>query len=192
MVQVHGEQPGHWLLATGAFGVLSARRLDHPVDSYGYRLVEPDGHRMLPELLARHGIAGTDVGRLRRDGRLDLPGGTVTLAEVSQPRPGQRFAFVMDTRLCDAVYALADGADMLVIEATFLSSEAGIAATYGHLTAAQAGQVAAESGVRLLVLTHFSQRYHNAAVFHAEAAEHFDGEIVIAADLDRIPVPRRR
>lgn len=46
--------------------VLEARKLSHPVESYGYRLVEPDARRMLPEKLAAHGIAGPDVGRLRR------------------------------------------------------------------------------------------------------------------------------
>jgi ribonuclease Z len=37
--------------AMGPFGNLSAYRLDHPVESYGYRIVEPDGRRMLPERL---------------------------------------------------------------------------------------------------------------------------------------------
>jgi Metal-dependent hydrolases of the beta-lactamase superfamily III len=76
----------------------------------------------------------------------------VTLEQVSEPRPGQRFAFVMDTRLCDAAFALADRADMLVCESTFANAEAALARDYGHLTAGQAGQIAAQAGVRLLVL----------------------------------------
>ena len=66
-----------------------------------------------------------------------------------------------------------------------------LAPGFGHLTAAQAGRVAAEGGVRTLVLTHFSQRYADPDAFGAEAARHFDGEIVVAADLTRVPVPRR-
>ena len=133
---VDGDGP----IATGPFGTLSARRLDHPVEAYGYRLVEPDGRRMLPDRLAERGIAGPDIGLLQRTGRLDTPSGPVTLDEVSEPRRGQRFAFVMDTRLCDAVHALADGADLLVIESTFLDADADLAEAYGHLTAAQAGR----------------------------------------------------
>src|SRR5690606_38338133 len=53
---------GDGVIATGEFGTLSALRLDHPVPAYGYRLVEPDGRRMRPDLLASHGIAGPDVG----------------------------------------------------------------------------------------------------------------------------------
>ena len=97
----------------------------------------------------------------------------------------------MDTRLCDSVYALAEGVDMLVIESTYLDEEAVKAREFGHLTAAQAAHVARRCGVRTLVLTHFSQRYPDASVFGDEAAAHFDGEIVVAADLMRIPLPKR-
>ncbi|MGW2190257.1 ribonuclease Z [Streptomyces sp. NPDC001719] len=168
--------------------VLQARRLSHPVESYGYRLVEPDGRRILPERLAAHGITGPDVGRLQREGEL----GGVTLDAVSEVRRGQRFAFVMDTRLCDGVYALAEGCDMLVIESTFLDEDAALAVDNGHLTAGQAGAVAAGAGVRHLVLTHFSQRYDDPSVFERQArAAGFAGEVTVARDLMRVAVPRR-
>ncbi|MCD0482684.1 ribonuclease Z [Streptacidiphilus sp. ASG 303] len=181
------------LEAPGMPFALGAVRLSHPVESFGYRLVEPDGRRMLPERLAALGIAGPDVGRLQRQGVLVLPDGrTVGVAEVSEPRPGQSFAFVMDTRLCEGVAALADGVDMLVIEATFLEADARLAEDHGHLTAAQAARTAAEAGARTLVLTHFSQRYPDLEGHLAEARAHFDGEIVLAADLARVPLPPRR
>ncbi|WP_433293959.1 ribonuclease Z [Pseudonocardia sp. CA-142604] len=170
---------------------LEAHRLDHPVEAFGYRLVEPDGRRMLPDRLSRYGLAGPDVGLLQRTGLIEVGGRTVRVEEVSAPRPGQRFAFVMDTRICDAVYALADGVDMLVIESTFLDEDSALADSYGHLTARQAGAVAAACGVRCLVLTHFSQRYGDPARFHAEAAAVYDGKIVVAQDLMRVPFPGR-
>lgn len=174
-------------IATGKLA-LEARRLSHPVEAFGYRLTEPDGRTMLPDRLRERGISGPDVGRLQREGRL----GDVRLEDVSEPRRGQRFAFVMDTRLCDAVYALAEDADMLVIEATFLAEDTELARAFGHLTVQQAARVAAESGVRQLVLTHFSQRYPDPARFLDEAKAEFDGEIVVAEDLERVPVPKRR
>jgi ribonuclease Z len=180
------------VLARWPSGVLEARRLEHPVESFGYRLVEPDGRRMLPDRLAAAGVAGPDVGRLQRDGVLRVGGRTVELAEVSLPRRGQRFAFVMDTRLCDAVGALADGVDLLVVESTFLTEDAALADRYGHLTARQAGEVAARCGVRRLVLTHFSQRYPDPRRYAEEAATVYHGDLVVAADLDRVPVPPRR
>ncbi|MGY4711432.1 ribonuclease Z [Mycolicibacterium sp. CBM1] len=180
-------------VATAAFGTLQARALDHSIDVFGYRLVEPDGRRFVPELLAHFGINGPDVGVLERTGAIQVGERVVELAQVSQARRGQRFAFVMDTRLCDAVYELADGADMLVIEATFLHQDEDLAREYGHLTARQAAGVAAACGVRTLVLTHFSQRYPDGALrYSEEAAEAFSGEIVVVEDLTRVPVPARR
>ena len=171
---------------------LQAARLDHPVEAFGYRLEEPDGRRMLPDRLAAHGITGPDIGRLQHEGRIEVDGRVVQVEEVSEHRPGQRFAFVMDTRLCAAVRDLARDVDLLVIESTFLDADAELAGAYGHLTAGQAARVAAEAGVRTLVLTHFSQRYEAPDAFGAEAARYFDGEIVVAADLARVPVPKRR
>ncbi|MBB2912210.1 ribonuclease Z [Streptosporangium becharense] len=176
---------------------LTARPLSHPVESYGYRLDEPDGRRMVPERLRERGVHGPRVGELQRAGAVTGPDGTVVrLEEVSEPRPGQSAAFIMDTRLCDGVFALAEGVDLLVIESTFLSGESTLASRYGHLTAAQAGRVAAESGARRLVLTHISERYdaRDEPRFLAEAGEAFggdDGDIVLARDLLRVPVPRR-
>jgi ribonuclease Z len=172
---------------------LEARPLSHSVPTIGYRLAEPDGRRMLPDQLAARGITGADVGRLQREGRLRAGDQLVTVEQVSEPRRGQRFAFVMDTRLCDAAFALADQADMLVCESTFAEAEASLAREYGHLTAGQAGRIAAESRARLLVLTHFSQRYDHAGGerLAGEAAAAFGGEVVLAHDLLRVPVPSR-
>ncbi|MGW3665235.1 ribonuclease Z [Streptomyces sp. NPDC005141] len=177
------------VLATTPAYTLEARRLSHPVESFGYRLVEADGRRILPERLAEHGIKGPDVGVLQREGSLR----GVTLHDVSEVRRGQRFAFVMDTRLCEGVDALAEDCDLLVIESTFLDGDHRLASDHGHLTAGQAGRVAKEAGVRHLVLTHFSQRYSEPGEFEREArAAGFDGELTVAHDLVRVPVPKRR
>ena len=190
------EQPvagGGTVIEASSFRVES-RPLSHSVPTVGYRLEEPDGRRILPDKLAAFGITGPDVGRLQRQGRLTVDGRLVRLQQVSEPRQGQRFAFIMDTRLCDAAFALADGADMVVCESTFADAEAALAREYGHLTAGQAGRIAAESGTRRLVLTHFSQRYDadDGRRLAEEAAMAFGGDVVLARDLDRIPVPSRR
>ncbi|CAM5668239.1 Ribonuclease Z OS=Streptomyces violarus OX=67380 GN=rnz PE=3 SV=1 [Streptomyces violarus] len=145
---------------------------------------------MLPERLAAHGIKGPDVGRIQREGSLD----GVPLDEVSEVRRGQRFAFVMDTRLCEGVHALAEGCDLLVIESTFLDEDETLAALiYGHLTAGQAARVAlyvvAPPGPDPVS----SQRYPDPEEFERQArAAGYEGELTVARDLMRIPVPKRR
>ncbi|MFI0778168.1 ribonuclease Z [Streptomyces sp. NPDC021212] len=189
------EQPvsgdGEVIARTPAY-TLEAVRLSHPVESYGYRLIEPDGRRMLPERLAAHGVRGPEIGRLQREGVIERDGRTVTLEEVSEARRGQRFAFIMDTRLCEGAERLAEGCDLLAIESTFLDEDEPLATEHGHLTAGQAARIAAGAGVRHLVLTHFSQRYGDPAEFERQArAAGFDGELTVAQDLMSVAVPKR-
>lgn len=170
--------------------IIETAPLEHRIPTQGYRLVEPDGRHLLADELAAAGIQGPDIGRLQRAGRLDTEHGTLRVEDFSVTRPGQRFAFVMDTRRCPGAAALADRADLLVAEATFADSDARLATSYGHLTARQAGQLAAGAGVRRLVISHFSQRYSDVGPLFAEAAAEHD-DVVLAEDLSRIPVPPR-
>ena len=114
----------------------------------------------------------------------------MTLEEISVSRPGQKMAFIMDTRWCDGARELAAGVDLLVCESTFLEAEADLAEAYGHLTAAQAARLAVEAGARHLVLTHYSQRHPDEAAFLAEAAPIFAATTAVR-DLDVVPVPAR-
>jgi ribonuclease Z len=178
------------VIERGSFRLIAAP-LDHTIDTLGWRVEEPEKRHMLTERLAARGIEGPDVGRLVRAGALDLEDGRVTLDEMSESRAGQRFAFVMDTAPCDAAIALADGADLVVCESTFLDAEEDLARRYRHLTARQAGWIAAKARARRLVLTHFSQRYRDATHFRAEAEAVF-ADVVAARDLSTVAIPPRR
>ncbi len=180
---------GSGVIARDETFTIRSAPLTHRVDSIGYRLEEPDGRHMLPERLMAAGISGPDVGRLLEEGSMDVGGRTVTLEEVSEPRKGQVFAYLMDTALCAEAVELARGADLLLTEATFLDRDADMAAEYGHLTAGQAGRIAAEAGARKLVLSHFSRRYEDMQEFIEEAGAEF-GDVVLAHDLDHIEFPK--
>ena len=178
------------VVATTVDYVLSAALLDHRIEAVGWRLVEPDGVRLLPDRLEALGIRGADVGILKDEGSVVVGGRRVALEEVAVPKRGQKVAVVMDTRWCDAALELATDADLLLCEATFADRDAALAERYRHLTAGQAGRLAAEAGVRRLVLTHFSQRYADAGHLGEEARRHHP-DVVVARDLDRIPLPPR-
>lgn len=170
---------------------LVARQLDHGMECLGYRLQEPDGRRMLPEKLAAAGVRGPAVGKLQREGAVEVNGGVVRVEEVSELRPGQSLAVVLDTRPCPAAYDLAGGADLLVCEATYLESEAQEAHDHYHMTARQAAEIARASGVRRLALTHFSQRY-TAPLEHEREAGAVYPDVFVAEDLMRLSLPPRR
>lgn len=169
--------------------IITAEKLDHGVDTFGYRLQEKDRVTMHPEKLRELGVVGPAIGELQRQGSLEVDGKTIRLEDVSTPKPGQSVAFVMDTRVCDAAYELAKDVDLLICESTYLKTESREAHDHGHMTATQAATIARESGAKKLVLTHFSQRYPSVEPFVAEARPIFEN-VVAAKDGKRVPIPR--
>ncbi len=191
-----GEDPLHrWVPASSA-GPTQVMRLEnwtvwtaplrHRVPTVGYRFVEDDGRRVVPELASERGISGPDIGRIQRG---EVIRG-VRLADVSVPRRGQRIAVIMDTAVCEGALVLAEGCDLLVAEATYVEAEAGLAEVNGHLTAGQAAELAVKAGVRRLVLTHFSSRYEDMDV-HAKEAGAIHPDVVVVSDLQTVAVPSR-
>jgi ribonuclease BN (tRNA processing enzyme) len=86
-------------------------------------------------------------------------------------------AYTGDTDTCEALLALAKGADLLLAEASF--QEGRDLARGVHLTGLRAGQIAADAGCRRLVLTHVPV-WTDAAVVLAEARSAFPGAIETA------------
>jgi ribonuclease Z len=158
----------------------------HRGSAYGYALVEePRPGRFDPELADRLGVRpGPDFGRLQRGEAVE----GVTPEQVMGPlRPGRKLVLSGDTAPCEAVRVAADGADVLVHEATFADEEAERAAKTMHTTAAQAAEIARDAGVKLLALTHLSSRYFGREL-REEARETF-ARAEVPHDFDAIEVP---
>lgn len=109
---------------------------------------------------------------LPKGGSYTFPDGTVVKQEevVEPPRKGRKVVICGDTADSRAIAGLAQGADVLVHEATnaFLSgidkdtSKAETrrdAQIHGHSTPSIAGEFAKEIGAKRLVMNHFSSRY---------------------------------
>jgi ribonuclease Z len=81
--------------------------------------------------------------------------------EYDSPQERGAVVYSSDTSPCPSLIALARGADILIHEATFLHHEAARAAADGHTTGYQAGEVAAQAGVKRLILCHFVASLHD-------------------------------
>ncbi|HET7875160.1 MAG TPA: MBL fold metallo-hydrolase [Methylomirabilota bacterium] len=104
----------------------------------------------------------------------------------AHPATGRVVVYSSDTEPCDAVVALASGADTLIHEATFPERDRG---RFGaHSTGAEAGEIAARAGVRRLLLTHIEADYHaEVEALAAEARKRFPGPVEIAREF--VPYP---
>jgi ribonuclease BN (tRNA processing enzyme) len=91
-----------------------------------------------------------------------------------------RVVFSADTGPCEALVALANGADLFLCEATLPTREEW-PEERGHLSAREAGEMARRAGVERLVLTHTWGEYDNAFLI-AEAQKAFGGPVEVAVE----------
>jgi ribonuclease Z len=163
----------------------------HGVEAVGYAVAEvPRPGRFDVETADALGIpVGPERGALQRGEPVTLADGrTIAPDAVLGPaRPGRTIVYPGDTAPSDVVRALAEGADLLVHEATFAAEEAERAAETLHSTAAQAAEVARDAGVRMLALTHLSPRYFGPDLA-SEAREIFQNTVV-PRDFDLVELP---
>ena len=119
-----------------------------------------------------------------------LPDGRqITPDQVLGPeRPGTRYVHVGDVGRSDDLVTVCRDADVLVIEATYLKDQADLAKEFSHFTAQQAAELAVQTGVKHLILTHISRRYRERDVI-SEARNVFPNTFV-ARDFDHYQVKR--
>jgi ribonuclease Z len=163
----------------------------HGVSAVGYAVVEDDrpGRFDVATADALGVPPGPERGALQRGESVTLPDGRVITpdAVLGEARSGRRIVLTGDTAPVETVRVLAEGADVLVHEATFSEEERDRAADTLHSTARQAGEIAAAAGVRLLALTHISPRYFGPEL--VEEARAAFPNVVVPRDFDVIEVP---
>lgn len=169
---------------------IHTKKLDHSVDSWGYRIQEKDRISMDMKKLEQLGISGSSIGELKTKGKLQHEGDSVTLESVSTIKKGQSFAFIMDTRLCDSAISLAMDAEIVLAESTFLDQQQTEATQHGHMTATDAAHLASRAKAKFLILTHFSQRYADENEFQVEASKIFN-PVIALHDGDRVDLRRK-
>jgi ribonuclease Z len=196
-----GPEAGYRLRTVAAGPVLSLPgwRLDafavahRGTESLGYRFTE-EAHRPLDaNRLAALGVpAGPHRRELARGRTVVLGDGRRISPEMVEGPPaiGASLVVIGDAEEVATLVAPVRGADLLVIEATFLDRDAALARARGHLTAAMAARLARDAEVGALLLTHISGRYRPDEIV-SEAAPIF-AETRIAGDFDRIAVGARR
>lgn len=173
---------------------LSAFPVSHRgADCFGFLFQEKSRR---PFLNNKAEALGVPIGPERRQ---LVAGEPITLADgrVIQPDdvlgpeiPGAKLVFVGDAGRTDNLIDVAHNADALIIEATYLNDQAELASRFGHITAAQAADLAVEANVNQLYLTHLSRRYREVDVLD-EARAIFPDSFV-ARDFDRIKVVKEK
>jgi ribonuclease Z len=164
--------------------------VEHGLTALGYALAEdPRPGRFDVEAAdALRVPAGQERGLLQRGESVTLDDGKVVTPDevLGPPRPGRKVVLSGDTQPAAAVLEVAHEADLLVHDATFGDEEEERARETAHTTARQAAKLAQAAHVRMLALTHLSNRYLGPELAR-EAREVFP-ETVVPRDFDTIEI----
>ncbi|MCY4225150.1 MAG: ribonuclease Z [Bacteroidetes bacterium] len=153
---------------------VTAHALDHGIFCVGYRVEKQDQHRVNGTLAHRLGITKPEeFQRLSKGETIQLPDGQEISPDQVINQGKTIFAYVSDTRPCQAAVDLAKNADLMVHEATFSHADEKRAIATKHASALDAAKVAQSAGAKKLLLTHFSARYPDVTVLENEACTIF-------------------
>jgi ribonuclease Z len=170
--------------------VLSTFQVAHGVSALGYALVEPPRPgRFDVDAADALGVPnGPERGLLQRGESVSLDSDRVITPDevLGPPRAGRKVVLAGDGAPSGSVLEAARHADVLVHEATFCEDERERAEETRHSTARGAAELARAAEVRLLALTHLSNRYSGGDVLR-EARDVF-AETVVPRDFDTIDV----
>jgi ribonuclease Z len=158
-------------------------------DSFGFSFESQSRRHLLADRLSALRVPDGPVRKTLAEGKAVTlnDGRTIESEEVlGPPSKRKKLVIVGDTEATEGLSERVRDANVLVIESTFLERDSAMALDHGHLTAAKAATLAAESGVKQLVLTHISGRYAEEDIL-SEATRIFPASRV-AADLDCVMI----
>jgi ribonuclease Z len=190
-IHLHIIEPGQIIAEDDKFR-LSAFAVDHRgPDCFGFSFEEKAHRPFLAERALELGIPfGPERAKLVRGEAVDLlDGRRIHPDDVLGPAvAGTKYVHIGDVGRTDNLLDVCRDASALVIESTYLDSEAEMAQQFGHMTAAAAARLARDAGVTTLILTHLSRRYHEREV--RDEARSIFRDTYVARDLDHFVINR--
>ncbi|MGD8997005.1 MAG: ribonuclease Z [Anaerolineae bacterium] len=165
--------------------------VSHRGPSLGYLFREKPRRPFLNERAERLGVPqGPERRRLVAGEVVTLSDGRMIHPDDVLGPPERRavLAHVGDSGETEGLVDAVRGADMLIIEATYVERDSDLAEQFDHLTAAQAARLARAADVHQLVLTHISRRYRESDIL--VEAQAIMPNTMVARDLDHFRVLR--
>ncbi|MBB1078604.1 ribonuclease Z [Limosilactobacillus sp. STM2_1] len=174
-----------------------ARKLDHKIACFGYRVEEADhpGELQVEKLREQNVPSGPIYGQLKAGKKVTLSDGRILDGHdyIGEPQAGRIVTILGDTRQTKNAVLLAENADVLVHESTFAKDETKMARSYYHSTSKQAAEVAKKAGVKKLLLTHISARYTGKAAYQlAYQVRNIIPDTRVVNDFDVIDIPFKK
>ncbi|TDM15497.1 ribonuclease Z [Macrococcus bovicus] len=168
--------------------------LAHGIPSYGYRLELPASQgRLLQDKLEKEGIMPGPIYRdFKMHDTVEYEGKVYRAQDYrAEAVPGKILTFFGDTMPNSNEDLLAEQADVMVHESTYLEGDHLLSHQYHHSHIADVVSLAERSQVKLTLINHVSNRYHQqdvTALSEVIRAEHPDFNFRIAHDFMTVKI----
>ncbi len=152
---------------------------EHRVPSRGYCFSLDRAGKFLPDRAQKLGVPVTQWKLLQKGQSVTLDGKTVKPEDVTgEKRKGIKFVFSGDTAYCGSLVSAAEGADLLICDATYAEEEqTELAHDHGHMTFREAALTAKQANVKWLWLSHYSQMIEDPEQYLDNAKSVFENAV---------------
>jgi ribonuclease Z len=153
---------------------LEAKPLRHSSRCIAFAFIEKDRRRINMDYMKKFGLQQHPIMKELQNGKdIEWKGNKIKADDATLVVKGKKIVYVADTAMCNNAVEISKESDILICESTLAEDMADKAEISKHLTSSQAAEIARESKVKKLILTHFSPRYKNVSHMKEEAKKIF-------------------
>ena len=170
---------------------LESVSVDHDIPTVAYSFEVKEKNRIDKKKLEKLKLPNSPlIAELVKGKSVKIDGKKIDGKKLMYKESSKKISFILDTRMTNNLFKISKDSDILVCESTFSEKEKEIAEDHGHLTSADASEIAKKSKVKKLFLVHLSQRYEAVPkIILGEAKKNLKGtkiEVSVPEDFDVI------
>lgn len=158
----------------------------HSVKSFSYYFIEKPYIKLDKELLDKYNIKNKEIIKKLKEGeKVNINGKIISYNDVGYLKKGLKITYITDTIFFDKLIEFAKDSTILISESTYFF-QADLAKKNMHMDFLEAREIFKRSNSKILLLTHFSQRYEKEMNNIKKDIESKNENIYILDDYDEI------
>ena len=158
----------------------------HDIETLAYSIKQKDYWKLINEKLKEYGLFGKHklLEELKAKGKIFYKGKEIKVNEIGYLKKGFKFTYITDTLFFDDLIEFSRDSDILLIESMYYNNKE-MAENYKHLDFSDVLKIKEKSNSKIVLLTHFSQRYEEELDKIKEIIENLYFDIYLLKDFDK-------
>ena len=160
----------------------------HSTISYSYYIIEKDYIKLDKDLLKKYNIKNKELIKKLKEGKeIEIDGKIISYKDVGYIKKGTKITYITDTIFLDKLIDFAKNSTILISESTYFF-QPDLAKKNMHMDFLEVREMFNRSNSKILLLTHFSQRYEEEMENIRKDIEEKNENTYILNDFDEIDI----